>query len=225
MKVKINEIFRSVQGEGKYLGVPQVFVRFAGCNIECPWCDTKYASRFEEKDAAEILKIITELCQGCHSVSLTGGEPLLQWESVNELAAALRSKGLKIFLETNGILEIALGNVIDNIDIVSMDIKLPSSMGGKNFFKEHKRFLSIAAKKEVYVKTVITLETKPEDVMQSANLVRDTIGPEGFLVLQPNSDELGKELMDKCISLQIQCSRFLNNIRIIPQMHKLLGIR
>ena len=77
---KISEIFQSIQGEGKYIGAKQVFVRFYGCNIHCAWCDTPYAigdvpGRFETFDLSEVLKKTKTLYPGCHSVSLTGGGP------------------------------------------------------------------------------------------------------------------------------------------------------
>lgn len=227
MKAKIVEIFRSVQGEGRYVGVAQVFVRFAGCGLSCPWCDTPSSRTLEnarEMDTAAILREVLPLREGCHSVSLTGGEPLEQPQAVAALGKALRAEGVKVFLETNGVLTEALKHVIDDVDIISMDFKLPSGMDGKDLWAEHEAFLLAARAKKVYVKTVITRETDDKDVMKAVAIINN-IRPDILLVLQPNSAQLGKELLEKCMALQIQCSRSLRKIKIIPQMHKLLEIK
>ena len=83
MNAKILEIFPSIQGEGKYVGVAQVFVRFFECSMHCSWCDTPNSigdgkREFKEYFSSELFDTINPLLPGCHSVSLTGGEPLLQ---------------------------------------------------------------------------------------------------------------------------------------------------
>ena len=76
MKAKITEIFSSIQGEGPYVGIKQVFVRFFGCNTKCVWCDTQKSS-FKEYSIKEAASKIRLLSAYSHSVSFTGGEPLL----------------------------------------------------------------------------------------------------------------------------------------------------
>ena len=92
------EIFESLQGEGRNTGRPCVFLRFAGCNLKCPWCDTDVAKRF----SASLDEILAELAQyRAKSVILTGGEPTLV-KAMPELVAALKAKGYWIGVETNG---------------------------------------------------------------------------------------------------------------------------
>lgn len=92
------EIFESLQGEGRNTGRPCVFVRFAGCNLKCPWCDTDVTKRF----SASLDELLAELGQyKAKSVILTGGEPTMQKE-VPELVAALKKAGYWIGVETNG---------------------------------------------------------------------------------------------------------------------------
>lgn len=92
------EIFESLQGEGRNMGRPCVFVRFAGCNLKCPWCDTDVTKRF----SASLDELLAELGQyKAKSVILTGGEPTMQKE-VPELVAALKKAGYWIGVETNG---------------------------------------------------------------------------------------------------------------------------
>ena len=92
------EIFESLQGEGRNTGRPCVFIRFAGCNLSCPWCDTDVAKKF----SASLADILAELGQyKAKSVILTGGEPTLVKE-MPELVAALKKNGYWIGVETNG---------------------------------------------------------------------------------------------------------------------------
>ena len=98
MKFPLVEIFASLQGEGRNTGRPCAFVRFAGCNLDCPWCDTEKAARFSA-DAVEIADEVESLKQ--RSVILTGGEPTAI-EGVEELVAELKKRGFWIAVETNG---------------------------------------------------------------------------------------------------------------------------
>ena len=92
------EIFESLQGEGRNMGRPCVFVRFAGCNLKCPWCDTDVTKRF----SASLDELLAELGQyKAKSVILTGGEPTMQKE-MPERGAALKKAGYWIGVETNG---------------------------------------------------------------------------------------------------------------------------
>ena len=92
------EIFESLQGEGRNMGRPCVFVRFAGCNLDCPWCDTDVSRRFE----LPLDDLVNEVCgYRPRSVVLTGGEPTIQ-DGMPELVAALKAAGFWIAVETNG---------------------------------------------------------------------------------------------------------------------------
>lgn len=92
------EIFESLQGEGRNVGRPAVFVRFAGCNLKCPWCDTDFSPRFS-LSLEDLVKEIRSF--RAKSVILTGGEPTIQ-SDIPELIAALKQDGLWIGVETNG---------------------------------------------------------------------------------------------------------------------------
>ena len=97
-KYDLVEIFESLQGEGRNMGRPCVFVRFAGCNLACPWCDTDVSCRFSAT-LDELLKEISGF--RAKSVVLTGGEPTLV-DAMPELVAALKERGYWIAVETNG---------------------------------------------------------------------------------------------------------------------------
>lgn len=96
---KVNEVFYSIQGEGKHTGMPAVFIRLAGCSMNCPFCDTKYAfQKGEEWDEARLLGELKKY--PCKTVVVTGGEPTEQ--DAPALFNALKNAGYEIHLETNG---------------------------------------------------------------------------------------------------------------------------
>lgn len=102
MKYKVNEIFYSLQGEGFWTGTPMVFVRFSGCNLKCPWCDTSHEDG-EEMTADEIADAVNRInTGGTTRICLTGGEPLLQVDA--PLLDALHARNYLIHVETNGTL-------------------------------------------------------------------------------------------------------------------------
>jgi len=235
MNANLIEIFSSVQGEGKYLGYRQIFVRLAGCNLNCAYCDTNFKStefcnvenNFIKNpvEVAQVVEIIKNLSAKVpiHSVSFTGGEPLLHYKFIGEVARQL--KGFKIFLETNGILVNELEKIFDCVDIISMDIKLPSVVE-ENFFNYHKKFLQVAAKKDLYVKIVISAETSDEEFDAAINLIAET-SPEIMLILQPVTPvgKIQEADAEKILSLQARALKILKDVRVIPQTHKLIKVR
>ncbi|MBN4050065.1 radical SAM protein [Nitrospira defluvii] len=120
--MKIHEIYQSIQGESTYAGQPCIFVRTSGCNLRCRWCDTEEA--FEggtEKTLETILQTVTDF--GCPLLEITGGEPLLQPETLT-LIRNLLDEGYQVLLETGGSLPI---DVVDTRAVIILDIKCPSS--------------------------------------------------------------------------------------------------
>ncbi len=96
---KVNEIFYSIQGEGKHTGMPAIFVRLAGCSMHCPFCDTQYAARDgKETDAPALLQALA--AWPAKTVIITGGEPTEQ--NLPALIAVLKEAGYQVHLETNG---------------------------------------------------------------------------------------------------------------------------
>ena len=224
MKAKIAEVFDSVQGEGIYLGERQLFVRFFGCNLDCKFCDTKLDC-FTEYEPKELLEEIKLYNNGFHSISFTGGEPLLQKDFLQEILALTAQRGLRNYLETNGILHRELEDVIDYVDIVAMDLKLPSSAGlDKGLWDEHRDFLKVASQKCVFIKSVICDSTTADDLNASLKLIKET-DKSAILVLQPNSYEGYDRLRGKLENYKDICMRNDVTACIIPQMHKVVGIK
>jgi len=237
MKGRISEIFASVQGEGLYVGERQIFVRLAGCNLKCSYCDTD-TSGFKEYDPAEALAEIEKLAaprsaparctprrlSTCAVVSFTGGEPLLQTDFLKELLPLVRQAGFRNYLETNGTLPEAMREVAGLVNIVAMDFKLPSSGKTEPLWEAHRAFLAACAGKEVFVKAVVSSRTREEDILEGIRAVRD-IRPDAVLVLQPDSSAPRGSLDAKLRGVKKLCDDHAVDARVIPQVHKLIGVR
>jgi len=233
VQTEISEVFSSLQGEGPYLGQKQIFVRFGRCNMHCVYCDEldkMQRGAFETVDVEDVsLKIQgLEKSQGAHhSVSLTGGEPLMYPQALEILLPKIHAIGLKTYLETNGTFPDTLKRFVNDIDIVAMDLKPPSSTQDRAYWKEHAAFLKIAATKEVFTKLVITSHVTCDDVEQCVETVR-SVNPAIPFVFQPESEITGinlkalKLIQEKFIHL---ATKHLTDVRVIPQMHKIWGVR
>ncbi|MCM8793867.1 MAG: 7-carboxy-7-deazaguanine synthase QueE [Candidatus Omnitrophica bacterium] len=217
---KVAEVFRSIQGEGIYVGIPQVFVRMYGCQLGCSFCDT-LLEKYDIFSPQRLLKEISFLANGIDSLAITGGEPLEQVEFLKFFLPLAKENNFKIYLETNGINYKGLKELLEFIDIIAMDIKLPSSTQRKAFWREHQRFLEVASEKNLFVKMVICLATEEQDLRKAVSLLKEKKIP---LILQPNTFELNK-LGEKLEKFQMLCKDYLEEVRIIPQMQRLLGWR
>lgn len=212
----ISEVFRSFQGEGKYLGKEMVFVRFAGCNLRCAYCDTPraldpYAGTVytENQLAWEIKRNLGR----ARLVSFTGGEPTLYAAMILRLRALLPQK-IQFFLETNGTLPEKLKRCAPAIAIFSIDLKEGQD---RNFIacakaaREHPQA-------DVYAKLVLTKTLKPEaaaKTLKKAGISEVFIQPEhGNVPARPAVDALVHALQAQGL-----------HCWLVPQMHKLLKIR
>src|SRR5579885_803263 len=142
--LQITEIFRSIQGESTYAGLPCIFVRLTGCNLRCVWCDTEYAFYGGRRMSVdEVLSAVRSLSEhdgkrAVNVVELTGGEPLLQKE-VHSLAARLLDSDFRVLVETSG--ERFIGELPQAV-IKIVDVKCPGSGEGGTFNMENLPALS-----------------------------------------------------------------------------------
>lgn len=225
-KAKISEIFRSIQGEGLYFGVPQIFIRFYDCNLQCDFCDTRLKS-FKDYTIKGLLTAVSKYAKPCHSLSLTGGEPLLQADFLESFLPEYKKTCKRpVYLETNGTLSGALERVIDWVDIIAMDFKLSSSTGRESFWEEHERFLRTCRWKKVFVKVVITPNTGSAEIAALCHMVEET-DKKIPVVLQPvttkkENHKVEREDLEHYRSL---LTDRLKRVEIIPQVHKLLGMK
>ena len=227
----IKEVFSSYQGEGKYVGAKQIFIRFAGCSINCKGCDTNYtvADYFYIDDKKYKNPVTSKelLCglkysydfKKFHSIAITGGEPLEQFEFLNELAIMLKKEKIKLFLETSGFYSEKLLNIIDLFDIFSIDVKLTSVFGVKcsqDLFEVLKQIPDF----KYYLKLVLNNKV-------DFNELNDVL-----LYLEGvNIDEIYTQPFNEQLSLDIL--ELVNDIFsekgiklfFVPQIHKILRIR
>lgn len=249
----ISEIFSSLQGEGIHLGERHLFVRFERCNIHCDYCDElgKPGADFDLESVVESLKKL-ECESGPHAfVSLMGGEPLVYTPFLKRLIPRLKEEKFKIYLETNGILHRQLAAVVRGCDVIAMDVKPASVTGERSFLQEHSEFLKIALNSpsprplpvrqagsplgrgkgegcELFIKMIVSKEIHLNEFQELCSMIcsHDERIP---LILQPISGTIeGHEdpvLMRLLGQLQTIALGMLNDVRIIPRLHKILKIK
>ncbi len=135
LSLRINEIFKSIQGESTSTGLPFVFIRLTGCNLRCTYCDTVYAyDEGTDMTLNEIIDVVKRF--NCKKVCITGGEPLLQ-ENVCILITLLLKMGYKISVETNGSIDISMlpGKATRIMDIKCPDSKMNNEMDWNNIMR------------------------------------------------------------------------------------------
>lgn len=240
----LSEIFLSFQGEGLFAGRRHLFLRLAGCHLRCRYCDTpgslertsslrihgvdgQISVRENPVAPGEVLGLalpLVEAAGGADGIAVTGGEPLLQAEFLAELLADARWPRPRL-LETSGTQPDRLSAVLAVVDAVSMDIKLPSNTGEPPFWDAHARFLA-ASRGKAYVKVLVDESTDVAEVEQAARLVRRE-APDIPVFLQPITTgarriELTSAALNRFFgALKVQ----LADVRVIPQIHKVLGIQ
>lgn len=204
LKLPVNEIFPSIQGEGRFMGIPATFIRLSGCNLKCSFCDTEHESCVR-LTIDEILKEVKY-----QNVVITGGEPLIH-EDLYHLIYALRGKDFKICLETNGTIEAHLG--MDRlVDYITISPKPPNYEININLGS----YIDDAFKYEF--KYVVTddfeLKNIPGYVKEYYNIW-----------LQPDSNNM-KESMKKCYKLVMESFRPYRkkHIRAGIQLHKIYEV-
>ena len=222
MKTKINEIFSSIQGEGPVVGYKQLFIRFCSCNLNCAYCDTEFTDGIEYSPQELFEKISTEYdLKTFHSISLTGGEPLLSTEFLKEFLPLIKEQ-TKIYLETNATLNENLLKIKDYIDIVSADIKLETATG-LNTFAKHEVFLKNCAGIETFAKIVFDENITDSEISRCCEIGKNT-GIE--LVLQPKMIDNKMSITSGfCNSILDKFTVKYPNCRLIPQVHKFLDVR
>lgn len=222
---KIAEIFDSIQGEGPYIGYRQLFIRFCGCNLLCDYCDTE----FNNGDLYSVETLLNEVkkynLKAIHSVSLTGGEPLIHYEFLKEFLPELKKLGVKVYLETNGTLSKALADVIQYVDIISMDFKLDSCAKIGDLYNKHDAFLEQASNAgvETFAKLVFDETIKDFEINECIKLAQKY---DIAVILQPKMDGNTIKVSHDKIMETFNCfSEKYYNTRLIGQVHKFFDIR
>lgn len=263
----VSEVFCSVQGEGLFLAEPQVFYRTAGCSQSCSWCDTLY-SKVEtprcvirgrggsvvrtlrnplsvETGVREVLSLSAQYPRA-RTVSITGGEPLEQAEFVTETAARIKREGMAVYLETAGIHDHAFEDILPYVDVVAMDIKLPSATETETW-NEHSAFLSridgtafdprAASRngggKTIFVKIVVDGKSRLDEIESAARLIASSsnripliLQPESGVYLSDRSNRDDVKVLNEALAgFRETAARVLRDVRVVPQLHKILNVR
>ena len=233
-----------MQGEGVLIGCRQVFVRFAACNLACDYCDTPFnagptckiesdpgSGQFNAHNnpvnMTEITRLISHWQHICnnvhHSVALTGGEPLMHADLLQEWLPEVVSI-LPIFLETNGTLPAELEKVLPLVDWISMDIKGSAVTGVATPWADHAAFLALAGERLCHVKLVVDKSTTADELREAASLV-NRHAPKAPFILQPRTITSSPVLHgNDLLKLQVIASAEHRDVRIIPQIHPWLGV-
>jgi organic radical activating enzyme len=241
----ISEIFASFQGEGLFAGQRHLFVRFSGCNLRCGYCDTpdslerqsaytvhvlgsdprEGSNPVSETDLSALVGPFLEAGGAIDAIAVTGGEPLMQADFLNSWLRQARMP-VPVLLETSGMLPDALDVVLDHVDVVSMDLKLPSNTGEPAFWEEHDRFARLALRKTLYVKILVDRNTDASEFSRAVALVA-SLESEVPVFIQPITPPTGPLLIDEnsLIAWHALARKSLPAVRVLPQLHRLMGIR
>jgi len=240
----VTEIFRSIQGEGPRIGEMHAFVRLAGCSLGCAYCDTGSSARpsgtakvhLPDGEALELdnpagadavagYALSLDEPEGmARAVSITGGEPLEQPDFVVELAGRLHGR-IPVMLETNGLHHSAMRRLAGLVDMVSVDVKLPSATGLGPLWDEHEAFLAMLGGLEVWVKSVVGPDTPDEEVALAAGLVSRLL-PGAPFVLQPATKRGGGLAVGgrRLLGMYEAARAGHGDVRVIPQAHVAMGV-
>lgn len=219
--MKICELFYSIQGEGKLMGVPSVFVRASGCNLRCTWCDTPYASWEPEGDEISIDQILEQIAQfQARHVVLTGGEPLIM-PDIQPLCDALTKRGHHITIETAATVYKPLP-----VDLASLSPKLANSTPLKResgrFAAAHERQRLNIPVIQQFIDTSPDCQLKfvvssPDDLAEIQHIVRQLRNWQASdILLMPEGTD-PQTLYDRATWLVEACKR--EGYRYCPRLH------
>jgi len=233
----ISEVFNSIQGEGLYVGTRQVFVRFQGCQLHCAYCDTPYARNITDScridkgsnefyyvrnpvSRDDLEKSISRLwLPSTMHVSLTGGEPLLHADFISSLEI-----DYPLYLETNAGFPEKAEQIKDMIEIASCDIKLPehnSTCCYEELLKKELETIAIFNETTTtFVKIIVLPETNIASISPAIEGIA-SLDKNIPLILQPVASGVASEKLFKLMDF---AGKKIKHVRVIPQMHKLIGI-
>lgn len=228
MEAEISEIFESIQGEGILVGVRQLFIRFQRCNLSCSYCDTKTSLECHDYISNRVLrnpvtakyvsKVIENTCapgyRKVHSVSLTGGEPLLYADFIKQLESPV-----PLYLESNMTLPDEARKVKRRLRYVAGDFKLSAVVSNWEEIKEDTiqtfKILKNTRKRMTFAKIVVPNKFSFDEILWISEQIGNYVCS---IVLQP---VFGAKNLKELMELQ---KRIEQDARIIPQVHKYLGV-
>lgn len=238
LRIRISEVFTSIEGEGIYIGTKTLFVRLAGCPLRCFYCDTPYALNISDgkyysiEDAFNLIKSNLNN-KNVFKINFTGGEPLLQHLALYRLAELIKGElGLRTYLESSCFDANRFLYLLPLIDICKVEFKLSDANAVDS--NHYSILLSNALKclryavnndKATYIKVVVSNLSKREELEELAEMIFNEIKKEdikGF-VLQPVHG-INEPRLEHMLSLYDAIYQYYEDVRIIPQVHKVMSI-
>ncbi len=235
MKVRLSEVFTSVEGEGILYGTKTLFVRLAGCPFSCFYCDTPESLPLDsgtEYTVDGAARLIDDSLQDhTYKANFTGGDPLIQHEAVALLAEHARSRGVLTYLESSCFDSERFAHVLPHIDIAKVEFKTSDS--GFVDARHHERMrrhalrclaLAASAGRTTYIKVVVSSRTTVREVRQLASAVFGAVRPDdtsGF-VIQPVHGR-GAPSLELLLAMYDAVRPIYADVRVIPQLHKMIG--
>ncbi len=235
LKVRLFEIFTSVEGEGILYGTKTMFVRLAGCPFTCFYCDTLDAlpmdsgTEYSLEEANNLIEKNIE--KNTYKVNFTGGEPLVQSKGVLEMAKFVKSKNIPTYLESSCYDSKKFSEVIPFIDFVKIEFKTPEAkfVDDNHYSRLIENALeclkiSINSKKITYIKIVVSEKTELEDFKLLLDKIFNLVSKEklaGFII-QPTYG-IAEPSLEKLLNFYDLVFPFYNEVRVVPQLHKFIG--
>ena len=235
MKVRLFEIFTSVEGEGILYGTKTLFVRLAGCPFTCFYCDTKESLPLdsgEEYTIDEANELIDSNLQNqTYKVNFTGGDPLIQHQAVAQLAKHIQNKKIPTYLESSCFDIDRFNHVLPFIDIVKIEFKTKDSdfVDSEHYEKLIGHTMkclqsSVKSKKTTYVKIVVSSKTQLNEFKKLVDDIFSNISKEkihGF-VIQPTYG-ISEPPLDLLLNLYDIVFPHYIDVKVVPQLHKFIG--
>jgi len=235
LKVRLFEIFTSVEGEGILYGTKTLFVRLAGCPFTCFYCDTKESLPLDSGteytiEAANKL-IDSNLQNQTYKVNFTGGDPLIQHQAVAELAKHIQSKKIPTYLESSCFDIDRFNHVLPFIDIVKIEFKTKDSdfVDAEHYEKLIGHTMkclesSVKFKKITYIKIVVSSKTQLDEFKKLVDQIFNIISKENIdgFVIQPTYG-ISEPSLDLLLNLYDIVFPHYIDVKVVPQLHKFIG--
>jgi 7-carboxy-7-deazaguanine synthase len=235
LKVRLFEIFTSVEGEGILYGTKTLFVRLAGCPFTCFYCDTKESlpldsgTEYTIEEANELID--TNLQDQTYKVNFTGGDPLIQHEAVAQLAKHIQNKKIPTYLESSCFDINRFNHVLPFMDIVKIEFKTKDSdfVDSEHYEKLIGHTMkclesSVKSKKTTYIKIVVSSKTQLDEFKKLIGEIFNNISKENIngFVIQPTYG-ISEPSLDLLLNLYDVVFPYYIDVKVVPQLHKFIG--
>lgn len=233
MKIRLFEIFTSVEGEGIFFGTKTLFVRLAGCPFSCFYCDTKESLPLDsgtEYDLNDAIRLIeNNIVPNTYKVNFTGGDPLMQSSALAEIAKHLQEKKIKTYLESSCFDSQKFLMVMPFMDIIKIEFKTRDSefvnaASYEKFMLNALKCLeySVKSNKLTYIKIVVSSKTTFTHFKELVDRIFSTTKNISGFIIQPTTD-ISEPTLDNLLKMYDIVYPYFHDVRIVPQLHKSLG--